>query len=262
MRFIGHDSGNPIDDYSTYGESSSTPTSPAVTTTVDNALILRLGAFDDDDITEDDPGLPGHTAITMDKTTASPFEDGFETSFDLWTDGGTTDWDRTTSQYHLGSYSAHAGRWDNDLISDDIDTSSYSSFTIDFWYRDDDIDDNDNIYLQFYDGSSYDNRFELDLPWYYEDSWQNYNETIYNSGGDSQYFRTNFRIKFEGSSIDNGENLWIDDVAISIAGGGGTVSGGAGYVRQSSSGSSGTSSFTLNSSNQAQALTIAIKPAP
>jgi hypothetical protein len=30
----------------------------------------------------------------------------------------------------------------------------------------------------------------------------------------SQYFKTNFRIKFEGSSIDTGENLWIDDVKV------------------------------------------------
>ena len=43
-------------------------------------------------------------------------EDGFETNFDKWTDGGTTDWDRTTDQKHLGSYSAHCGSSDNDLI--------------------------------------------------------------------------------------------------------------------------------------------------
>jgi hypothetical protein len=42
---------------------------------------------------------------------------------------------------------------------------------------------------------------------------------------------------------------------------GGTVSGGAGYVKQSASGSSGTSTFTLGSSNEARTLTIAIAPA-
>ncbi len=68
MRFTGHDPTDPIDDWATDGESSSTPTSPAVTATVDNCLILRLGAFDDDDITVDDPGLSGHTAITMDES--------------------------------------------------------------------------------------------------------------------------------------------------------------------------------------------------
>jgi len=262
MRFTGHDPDDPINNYSTNGESSSTPTSPAVTTTFNNCMILRLGAFDDDDITVGDPGLPGHTAITMDKTAIAPFQDGFETSLDLWTDGGDTDWDRTTSQQHSGSYSAHAGSLDNDLISDNIDTSSYSSFTIDFWYMDDDIDDQDNVFLQLYDGSSYDNRFELDMPWNEEDIWQNYNETIYDSGGDAQYFKANFRIKFEATYINNWkENIWIDDVTVTTIGGGGTVSGGAGYVRQWTVGGSGTSTFTLGSSNQAQTLTIAIAPA-
>jgi type II secretory pathway pseudopilin PulG len=68
MRFTGHNSTNPINTYSTYGESSSTPTSPAVTTTVNNCLILRLGAFDDDGIVVDSPGLASHTAITMDES--------------------------------------------------------------------------------------------------------------------------------------------------------------------------------------------------
>jgi hypothetical protein len=71
MRFTGQSTANPINAYSTYGESSITPTSPAVTTTVDNCLILRLGAFDGNDITVDNPGLSGHTAITMDKSAGS-----------------------------------------------------------------------------------------------------------------------------------------------------------------------------------------------
>ena len=42
---------------------------------------------------------------------------------------------------------------------------------------------------------------------------------------------------------------------------GGTVSGGAGYVKQAAIGSSGTSTFTLGSSNEAVMITIAIAPA-
>jgi len=71
MRFTGHDPDDPIDDWMRDGETSSTPTSPAVTTTVANTMILRLGAFDNDDITVDDPGLAGHTAITMDRSASS-----------------------------------------------------------------------------------------------------------------------------------------------------------------------------------------------
>jgi len=65
MRFTGHDPASPVDANSNDAGSGAAPTSPSVTTTVDNALILRLGGFDDDDITADDPGLSGHTAINM-----------------------------------------------------------------------------------------------------------------------------------------------------------------------------------------------------
>jgi hypothetical protein len=145
-------------------------------------------------------------------TTASApvvlLQDGFETNFDKWTDGGTTDWDRATNQKHSGSYSAHAGSSDNDLISDNLNTTGKTSITIDFWFRDDDIDNDDNIYLQLYNGSAYNNYYELGNST--EDTWNHYTVTI----TDSQYMRSNFRIKFEGTSIDSGENLWIDDVNV------------------------------------------------
>ncbi|MFA6186376.1 MAG: hypothetical protein WC770_04070 [Phycisphaerae bacterium] len=66
MRFTGHDSGSPINNWSYGSDSSASPISPAVTTTAGNCMILRLGAFDQNDITFGYPGLVGHTAITMD----------------------------------------------------------------------------------------------------------------------------------------------------------------------------------------------------
>jgi type II secretory pathway pseudopilin PulG len=250
MRFTGQNPSVPINTWSDYGEYSSTPTSPAVTSTANNSLILRLGAFNGDDIVEDAPGLPGHVVITMDKSTNVIFQDGFETDFSKWTDGGSTDWSRSSVDVYSGNNSAWAGQNSNDLISDNINTSGYSSFSIEFWYRVDDIDDNDDVYLQLYNGSSYVNYFEIGTA--EEDTWLFYETTITNS----QYRRANFRIKFEGSSIDNNENLWIDDVKVSANG----VSGGAGYIKQASTGSSGTSTFSLVSSNEAKTLTIAIAP--
>jgi len=63
-----------------------------------------------------------------------------------------------------------------------------------------------------YNGSAYANRYELGNST--EDAWNHAVVTINNSGGDTVYFISNFRIKFEGSSIDTGENLWIDDVLV------------------------------------------------
>jgi len=72
MRFTGHDPNNPINAYSSNGGRSSYPTSNAVTTMVENCFILRIGGFDDDDITIDNTGLdPSHTDITMDESDAS-----------------------------------------------------------------------------------------------------------------------------------------------------------------------------------------------
>jgi hypothetical protein len=67
MRFTGHDPSNPINGTSTFDTGMSTsPPAPSATTTVDNTLVLRVGGFDHEDIIVDDPGLPGHTPITMD----------------------------------------------------------------------------------------------------------------------------------------------------------------------------------------------------
>ena len=70
MRFSGHDPTNPINaSYLAVGSANSTPPSPAVTTTVENTMILRLGGFDANRITIDSPGLSTptqHTPITMD----------------------------------------------------------------------------------------------------------------------------------------------------------------------------------------------------
>ena len=68
MRFTGHDPLAPINAMTDDKETSATPTSSAVVSTVDNALILRIGGFDDDDITIDAPGLADHTAITADRS--------------------------------------------------------------------------------------------------------------------------------------------------------------------------------------------------
>jgi hypothetical protein len=71
MRFSGSAT-NPINGTpATYNDSSSTPISPAVTTTINNCLILRMGAFDDNSVTVGNPGLTGHTAITMNKSSST-----------------------------------------------------------------------------------------------------------------------------------------------------------------------------------------------
>jgi hypothetical protein len=201
----GHDSG--WQSGATYQDTGLTPSTQYSyrVQTRDQSANQNTGAWSTTQSATTDAG-GGTTVLT----------DGFETNFDKWTDGGATDWDRATDQKHTGSYSAHAGSADNDLVSDNLNTAGYSSMTIDFWYRDDDIDDADDTYLQLYNGSAYANRLELGNST--EDTWQHATVTVNNSGGDAAYFISNFRIKFEGTSIDSGENLWIDDVLITAQG--------------------------------------------
>lgn len=65
MRFTGHDPADPVSDVAMAVDTSSTPLSPAVTTTTDNSMVLRLGAFDDDDVNVGNAGLSGHSTIAM-----------------------------------------------------------------------------------------------------------------------------------------------------------------------------------------------------
>ena len=73
MRFTGHDPNSPIHALGVYADQLQNPVSPAVTTSIDDCLILRVGAFDQEDITIDDTGLSTATTITMDSSGAGTF---------------------------------------------------------------------------------------------------------------------------------------------------------------------------------------------
>jgi len=121
-----------------------------------------------------------------------------------------TNWDFTTDQSHSGSYSTHASYGYSTLTSNDLETSDATNVTVSFWYRDDDLDDSDNVYLKFWNGSTYNNIFELGNtdP---EDTWHYYTVTT----SDPQYLISDFHIRFDASGISSyQENIWVDDVEI------------------------------------------------
>ena len=200
MRFTGHDTDDPINDVATDGESSSTPESPEVTTDVDGCLILRLGGFDDPNITEGSPGLSGHTAITMDGTFMSPKM---------------------------------------------------------YWY-DQEVD---KIQRANLDGSSIEDLVTAGIT--------NIKAMALDIAGGKMYWADEDVDKIQRANLDgsNIEDLVTAAImkprglALDIVVGVGTVSGGAGYVMQSTAGDSGTSTFALTASEQSQTLTIAIAPA-
>ena len=130
------------------------------------------------------------------------FADDFESENHNW---NTETWNRDTSQKHSGTYSAHA----SDLVSKSIDTSGAESITISFWYRDHGIDDEDLVVLQFWDGSSYTDVFNLGNteP---EDMWHYYTvQTL-----EPRYLISSFKIRFAANLKSAGEELWIDDITL------------------------------------------------
>lgn len=134
--------------------------------------------------------------------------DGFEGSpWNVNWDATASSWIRATDEKHGGSYSAKS-RDGNEgyFASDPINTLGATSVTIRFWYRLDDTEDSDLV-LSYYNGASWVNIANLGGG--SEDTWLEYTQTL----TDSQYFKTNFRIRFY-SNLDSQENVWIDDVLI------------------------------------------------
>ena len=324
MRFTGHNLTNPINAFSTGGGSSSTPTSPAVTTTVNNCLILRLGGFDDSDIAGDAPGLSGHAAITMDESSGLPvgwwtLDEAYGTtaadSSGNGNDGSLTNmaglgW--TTGQ--IDGALAFDGNNDYVNVGNDSIFDITDAITFVAWVKPDSLSTTKQNSLVDR-GSSYwfyistagklgFLRFNQNDPgWHFSTfatdisvptgTWSQVAATYDTSGGNEVRVYINGSSKvgsFLNGPIDSSNSALtigdrmrnhqfdgtIDDVRIysralsadeiaALAGGGSgagdPVSGGAGCVRQSASGSSGTSAFSLTASEQARMLTLAVAPA-
>jgi fibronectin type 3 domain-containing protein len=141
--------------------------------------------------------------------TETVFSDGFESGWGNW--ASYDSWTRVTSERYSGSYSAYAGESATYLTSDNIDISAGEGLTLSFWYRDDDIDDDDNVLLQFWNGTTYHDIFELGNteP---EDTWHFYSAQTFRATFNSP----DFHFRFSASSIDAGEGLWIDDLSIVV----------------------------------------------
>jgi len=280
MHFTGHDPSDPIDAYAAAGESSSTPTSPSVSTTVEDAIILRLGAFDDSDITEDDPGLIGHTAITMDASGSSGqviYHDDVEEA-------------RRTSGAQSLTISTPAGTSENDLliaavVTDSNETISTpggegwveiahdtNSVTLGVWWKL--ADASESASHQFTWGSN-----EEAYGWIMRFTGHNQADPIDVSGTNGGNAWTpdcpavttavaNTMILRIGGFDDDDVNVdvtglsgYTDITMDESSGGNGTCSGGAGYVQQPAIGDTGIAEFQLTSSEQYRTVTIAIAPA-
>lgn len=147
------------------------------------------------------------TALVQEGTAVASLNDTFESGLTQWTH---TAWDASTAEYISSNKSAHAGSTSGDLISRDINASGKTSIHIQLWLKDKNIDDDDDVYLQIFNGTTWTNLVELGTrtP---ENTW-NYYQTDITA---SQYMIPNFRVRIVADSIDAGEDLYIDDFVVS-----------------------------------------------
>jgi hypothetical protein len=332
MRFKGQNVTSPINTFASASSSgTATPTSPAVTTTTNCCQILRLGAFDNSDITVGNTGLSGNTTITMDAsggsvtiptyqaagtamsgtaaiTVAWPAHQagdiallfvescggeavtlstpaGFVNVLNSPQSTGTTTngtrltvfWCRATSSSMSSPTVADPGNHVYGIILTfrnvvatgnpwDITaggTKATASTTTTFGTVTTNVN-NDLIVL----AASRDNDSAA-AAW---SAWTNANlsgltersdggTTSGNGGGVGVATGLKATAGSVGSSTATVTSSVDGHMTIALAPiGDGTVSGGAGYVRQASAGSSGTSTFSLTAPDPARMLTIAIAP--
>ncbi|MHC4676753.1 MAG: LamG domain-containing protein, partial [Planctomycetota bacterium] len=280
MRFTGHHPTTPINVWAGDRESSSAPTSPAVTTTVGDCLILRLGGFDDGDITVDAPGLSGHAAITMDSS-------GGQVSYEEFTEkkrssNGTSLTIDTPSGTSQGNLLIAAVVTDaSETISPPggegwtlISHESYSSdVTLGVWWKL--ADASESPTHQFTWGSS-----EKAYGWMMRFTGHHPTTPINvwgaRGGSSSSPDCPSVTTTVADTMIVRIGGFDDDDITIDNPGlsghtaitmdesgsGSDTCSGGAGYVLQAAVGASGVSEFSLTRSEQYRTVTIAIAPAP
>jgi uncharacterized repeat protein (TIGR02543 family)/flagellin-like protein len=154
------------------------------------------------------------TATFTQPVTVTLLSDGFEGK---WTTD--SDWQRQTDQKHAGTYSMRLDDYDDGaLSSDNINALGATSITVNFWYMNDDTETND-LSLYYYNGASWVFIFDLgnNNP---EDTWLQYTQTI----TDSQYFKSDFKIRFTSPGLEEYENIWIDDIQVTVTGTGMTFS--------------------------------------
>ena len=136
-------------------------------------------------------------------------DDGFENfNWDTNWNAIPHNWQEDNYRVHSGSASAHASNYNEGYFtSDSLDASEAVAIYVDFWFRKTGTDYSD-FTLYYYDGSNYDLIDELDNNGA-DSTWLRYTAKI----TDSQYFVTNFRVRFD-ATLDFGEECWVDDVLI------------------------------------------------
>jgi len=120
-----------------------------------------------------------------------------------WSETGS--WNKESDQEYHGSYSADFdGESSGDLTTPDLDCSDAEAIYVDFWYRDDGSEANEFV-LQYYDGNSWDIVYDLGAT-SQEGEWIHNQEEV----TDSQYFKSNFKIRWVTNTNYYNDDVYVD----------------------------------------------------
>ena len=121
-------------------------------------------------------------------------------------------WNKESDQSSNGSYCAdfdgHPVQGFGNLETIELDCTRAIAIYVDFWYRDEGCEAG-KFLLEFYDGSNWDTIYDLGST-SSEYQWLHYQIKII----DSQYFITNFKIRWVANGIGNNEHAYVDLVDI------------------------------------------------
>ena len=137
---------------------------------------------------------------------------------DAWPPTGwsaTGVWNKESDEVYDRAYSAdfdgqRSPTQSGDLTTPDVNCSDAASITVEFYGYEDGVNDTE-YYLDYYDGTGWDQITRLDNLG--SGSWEKYSNTI----TDSQYFKSDFKIRFRAVDQSNREHSYVDLVTIKKA---------------------------------------------
>jgi len=177
-------------------------------------------------LTTNPGGQEGRFALSI--TASNPFASGwtqltyddFESGWGSFTDGGGD-----CDLYTGGTY-AHQGnnaatiQDGNDVASSfyhtdpiDVDAAGYTQIEIDFWFYADGMDNGDDFWVEYFDGSSWQTAASYVSGTDFNNG-EFYHETVYVDEG-PYTFPTDMKIRFQCSANHWGDDVYIDEVKVS-----------------------------------------------
>jgi hypothetical protein len=146
--------------------------------------------------------------------------EGFEGSWAPtgWSESpSTSNWNKESDRAHEGTYSADfdgagGGGASGNLLSPSLNCvgSNVTAIYVKFWGYSENANNNGEYYLDYYDGSNWNQITRLDN--FGDGFWAQYSQKI----TDSQYFKSNFQIRWRVVLLDNNEHIYVDLVNVTV----------------------------------------------